>query len=153
MHLNGSPACCCFFSLLSPITPIVERAEGLREPPRAGGYCEQAPPLAQLPLQREPHGDTATPCEHKLPTHALAAFKTSGWRKSHLRSCCSHRGPSPSLYIFVRVLSSCRGLVWCQTCMTMVSELGVRFKPPGSVMTRAEKYAVFNSQSKKSKKK
>jgi|AntAceMinimDraft_5_1070358.scaffolds.fasta_scaffold42167_1 hypothetical protein len=37
--------------------------------------------------------------------------------------------------------------------MTMVSELGVRFKPPGSVMTRAEKYAVFNSQSKKSKKK
>jgi len=38
------------------------------------------------------------------------------------------------------------------TCMTMVAELGVRFKPPGSVVSRAEKYAVFNQQSKKSKK-
>jgi hypothetical protein len=35
--------------------------------------------------------------------------------------------------------------------MNMVAELGVRFKPPGTVMSRAEKYAVFNSQAKKGK--
>ena len=33
--------------------------------------------------------------------------------------------------------------------LTMVSELGVRFKPPGTVMTRAEKYAVYNARSRK----
>jgi len=35
--------------------------------------------------------------------------------------------------------------------LTMVSELGVRFKPPGSVQTRAEKYAVYNARARKKK--
>lgn len=30
-----------------------------------------------------------------------------------------------------------------EQCMKMVTELGVRFKPPGSVMSRADKYATF----------
>jgi len=33
--------------------------------------------------------------------------------------------------------------------LTMVSELGVRFKPPGSVMSRADKYAVYNARARK----
>jgi hypothetical protein len=37
--------------------------------------------------------------------------------------------------------------------MKMVSELGVRFKPPGSVLTRDEKYAVYNKQAAKTYKK
>ena len=35
--------------------------------------------------------------------------------------------------------------------LTMVSELGVRFKPPGSVQTRSEKYAVYNARARKKK--
>merc|ERR1719171_551152 len=30
--------------------------------------------------------------------------------------------------------------------LTMVKELGIRFKPPGAVQSRAEKYAVYNSK-------
>lgn len=36
--------------------------------------------------------------------------------------------------------------------LTMVKELGIRFKPPGAVQSRAEKYAVYNSKSRKKRK-
>ena len=34
------------------------------------------------------------------------------------------------------------------TAMKLVSELGIRFREPGLVPTRAEKYAVYNPQKK-----
>ena len=36
-----------------------------------------------------------------------------------------------------------------EVAMSMVRELGVRFKPPGTVMSREEKYAVFKRKAKK----
>jgi len=38
-----------------------------------------------------------------------------------------------------------------QQALNMVKELGIRFKPPGAVQSRAEKYAVYNSKSRKKK--
>lgn len=40
-----------------------------------------------------------------------------------------------------------------QVAMTMVADLGVRFKPPGSVLSRAEKYAIYNARAAKQAKK
>lgn len=40
-----------------------------------------------------------------------------------------------------------------EVAMKMVSELGVRFKPPGSVLSRAEKYAVYNERARRRQKK
>lgn len=36
-----------------------------------------------------------------------------------------------------------------QKALTMVKDLGIRFKPPGAVQSRAEKYAVYNSKARK----
>lgn len=36
-----------------------------------------------------------------------------------------------------------------QKALSMVKDLGIRFKPPGAVLTRAEKYAVYNSKARK----
>jgi len=32
--------------------------------------------------------------------------------------------------------------------MSMVTELGVRFKPPGSVPSREDKYGIYNARSR-----
>lgn len=36
-----------------------------------------------------------------------------------------------------------------QKALSMVKDLGIRFKPPGAVLSRAEKYAVYNSKARK----
>eukprot|EP00616_Rhizochromulina_sp_CCMP1243_P013778 CAMPEP_0118984966 /NCGR_PEP_ID=MMETSP1173-20130426/38858_1 /TAXON_ID=1034831 /ORGANISM="Rhizochromulina marina cf, Strain CCMP1243" /LENGTH=199 /DNA_ID=CAMNT_0006935657 /DNA_START=62 /DNA_END=661 /DNA_ORIENTATION=- len=38
-----------------------------------------------------------------------------------------------------------------EKAMGMVTELGVRFKPPGTVQTREEKYAVYNARARSKK--
>mmetsp|Transcript_66673 Transcript_66673/g.150604 ORF Transcript_66673/g.150604 Transcript_66673/m.150604 type:complete len:201 (-) Transcript_66673:398-1000(-) len=35
-----------------------------------------------------------------------------------------------------------------EVCMSMVTELGVRFKPPGSVPSREDKYGIYNARSR-----
>mmetsp|Transcript_40659 Transcript_40659/g.82043 ORF Transcript_40659/g.82043 Transcript_40659/m.82043 type:complete len:219 (+) Transcript_40659:43-699(+) len=110
-------------------------------------YVNQQAVIAAVEKYRRHASDVGSPEYQIAVAHERIKYLTAHLQ-THPKDYASRRG-------LVAIVNKRRRLLnylyreTPEVAMKMVSDLGVRFKPPGAVMTRADKYAVYNEMAAK----
>lgn len=113
-------------------------------PPRP--YVNQQAVIAATEKYRRHENDVGSPEVQIAVAHERIKYLTAHLQ-THPKDYASRRG-------LVAIVNKRRRLLNYlfrenpQVCMTMVRDLGVRFKPPGSVPSREDKYGVYNARAR-----